>query len=222
MTDAAAALETLRQRDFARVRALVEKEPSLAAARAPDGMTLLRHCIYARAHDAVAALLAAGARPDVFDAAALGDVPRLREIVSADRALANARAPPGDGVMPLHLAAHFGRREAVALLIRLGADVRAVCDLPFGNTPLHAAAAGGQREVAELLLQAGADANALDLNGYAPLHVAAANGDGELARLLVERGARADLAGPGGKTPRQVAAEREQHEVAAFLESRGG
>lgn len=117
---------------------------------------------------------------DLFEAAALGDVPRLRELLGAG-ADPSAFAP--DGYTPLQLAAFFGHREAAELLIERGADLTAVSRNEQDTYPLQAAVAGNHTEIARLLLDAGAPPS--------PRNVASArqNGNAELERLLLERGA---------------------------------
>lgn len=212
--------EALKQRDFAAAAAAVSADAAAARARDANGMSLLLLAIYYRARDVVDAVLAAGVEPDVFEAAALGDVDRLRALVTGDRARLDAQNV--DGAMPLHLAAHFGHRDAVAALLRLGADVRAVSGKPFGNTALHAAVAGGHAALVDVLVAAGADVDARDHNGYAALHVAAANGNVACARALLARGADAAARGGDGKTPLDFAVERDEGDVAALLRAAAG
>jgi ankyrin repeat protein len=197
-------LDALKAKDHARVRALLAADPALANARAPDGASVLRHALYLRASDSVKALLATGARPDVYDAATLGDTTRVR-------ALAKDIAVLGpDGALPLHLAAHFGHVETVRELLRLGAPVAQLSASPlFANTALHAACAGGgQAEVVRVLLAAGAPVDALDKHGYTPLHIAAANGAAACVEALLAKGAKRDARAPDGKTPLDFARER--------------
>jgi ankyrin repeat protein len=127
--------------------------------------------------------------PDVFEAAAFGLVLRLRELVGGAPELARSRAP--DDFTPLHLAAFFGRPEAVAVLLDAGADVEAEATNSFLTRvrPLHSAAAGGHLECCRLLVAAGADVNAEQGGGGTPLAAARQNGDDALVALLVEAGA---------------------------------
>jgi len=129
------------------------------------------------------------AEPDVFEAAAFGLHPRLEELLRHDPELVRARA--GDDFTPLHLAAFFGRPEAVAVLLGAGADVEAEATNSFLTRvrPLHSAAAGGHLECCRLLIAAGADVNARQGGGFTPLAAARQNGDDALADLLLGAGA---------------------------------
>jgi uncharacterized protein len=132
--------------------------------------------------------LAEGAELDVFEAAALGKVERLRELLGADPTLTQARSD--DDFTALHYAAFFDGPDAARLLVDNGADVNAFADNELGVHPLNSAAAAGQREVAAILLEHGADPNAPTRRGFSPLDAATANGDEEFAALLRSHGAR--------------------------------
>ena len=132
--------------------------------------------------------LAAGAALDVFEAASLGDVGRLRELLVADPSLARRRSE--DDFTALHYAAFFDGPDAARLLVESGADVDAFAANDLGVHPLNSAAAAGQRETALILLDHGADPNARTSSGFSPLDAARQNGDEELAELLLARGAR--------------------------------
>jgi ankyrin repeat protein len=126
--------------------------------------------------------LAAGAELDAFEAASLGDVNRLRELLEAEPELATARSD--DDFTALHYAAFFGGPEAARLLLERGADVNAFADNELGVHPLNSAAAAGRTDVARVLLEHGADPTAPARRGFTPLDAAEANGNKELAALL--------------------------------------
>jgi uncharacterized protein len=127
---------------------------------------------------------------DVFEAAAIGEVERLRALLDGDALLANAWSE--DGFTPLHFAAFFGHPDAAKLLIERGADLEARStneQFALDAAPLHSASAAGQLEVCRVLLEAGADVNAVQHGGYTALLDAAANKNQELIDFLLERGA---------------------------------
>lgn len=104
-------------------------------------------------------LLAAGAEYTVTIAAALGDQERVKELLQADRSLANAMEP--NGKRALSAAAERNHADIVRLLLDAGADPNLAegPNCPKGYA-LWAASHFGFRDIAQMLLQAGADPNA--------------------------------------------------------------
>lgn len=189
--------------DAETVSRLVTADPSLASARGADGVSALLHARYRSHRGVLEALLAADPEMDVFDAAALGHIDRLRHRLEEDPSRVTAVA--ADGFTALHLAAFFGKAEAARLLLEGGASVSTVGANDFANQPLHAAAAGRHIEVCRLLLAAGADVNATQHADYTPLHEAAGSGDVELAELFLSAGADPRAVTTDGRTPADVA-----------------
>jgi ankyrin repeat protein len=127
---------------------------------------------------------------DVFDAAALGDVERLRTVLADDGDAVHAWSP--DGFTALHYAAYFDGPGAARLLIEHGADLEAVStneEFAPQARPLHSAVAAGRGDVVEVLLHAGADPNARQHGGFTPLMAAEQAGNLELAEVLIRHGA---------------------------------
>lgn len=201
--------EAIRAGDVERLRRLVAEDPTAAATRDEAGLSAVLAAQYRHRQDMVDVLV--GARPglDVFEAAAVGDVARLTELLDEERSLATAYAP--DGHFPLGLAAYFGRPAAVRLLLQRGADVHAVARNPMQVQALHAAVAGRNLEAVRLLVEAGAPVDAQQHGGWTPLMAAAAHGDEDIVDLLLAHGA----------TPTSEAADQAEqhghHELAARL-----
>src|SRR5262249_56181396 len=89
--------------------------------------------------------LAAQQDLDVFEASALGDTERVRELVSSDPELANAWAE--DGFQPLGLASFFGHEDTARALVERGAEVNSPSRNPMKGMPLHSAAAAQDPDV---------------------------------------------------------------------------
>jgi ankyrin repeat protein len=167
----------------------------------------------------VQALVDADPTLAIFAAAIIGDTERLEELLTGNRSLVSVMSP--DGWTPLHLAAFFGKGEAVRLLLNKGASATARSTNQMANTPLHAAAAGKHAEIVKLLLDRGANANARQHGGWTPLHSAAQNGDLECARVLIEAGAEVSVRADNSQQPMDLALTGGRQEMVEFLEAIG-
>lgn len=185
------------------VQALLAEDPSLVAARDEAGVSAVLLARYRFDRATTDALLAADPELDVFEAAALGYVDRLRERLLDDPGAVAAFSP--DGFTALHLAAFFGKVEAARILLEHGAGVDVSTRGPLANQPLHAAVAGRHIEVCRVLLAAGADVNVTQHGGYTPLHGAAQHGDVEMSELFLSAGADPDLTTDAGETASDLA-----------------
>ncbi len=135
---------------------------------------------------AAGAVAALQEEADVHQAAAEGDLARVKTLIQGDPALVSLKN--ASGLTPLHSAVSRGRQEVAEFLVARGADVRARDN--NGWTPLHWAAIHGHMGVAEWLLANQADVNAKESNGWTPLHWAAGKGRKEVAELLRLHGGR--------------------------------
>jgi uncharacterized protein len=202
-TGAEQMLEAVSGGDSAEVERLLEADPALASARGADGVSAILQARY-HGHAWMAERLAdSAAELDLFEAAALGRVGRVDEMVRADPE--RVRSTAADGFTALHLAAFFGQLEVTAVLLEHGAAPDAVAANPSRVRPLHSAAAGGHAAIVGLLLERGADPDARQHGGYVPLHASAALGDVVSVRLLLDHGADRALRTDDGRLAADLA-----------------
>lgn len=88
----------------------------------------------------------------------------------------------GDGDTPLHIAALWGDRHAIMLLLEAGAEIDAKGDM--SNTPLYYAVMGDHVLAAEALLERGADPDAASELGFTPRSLAEHRGRREMVKLF--------------------------------------
>src|SRR5262249_49598794 len=115
-------------------------------------VSAVRAALYRGDRETANALVRDGADVNVFDAAALGDVDRLRAHLAADPQLGHAWS--ADGFTALHFAAYLGGAPAVRELLAAGSDAQAVSRNDMRVQPLHSAAALGDVEACRALLDA--------------------------------------------------------------------
>lgn len=208
-------LEVIRAGDEAALDTLLSHEPELMDFTAPNGSSVLLLAAYYGHGELADVFIRHGAKPDVFEASALGDLETVRTLVGRDGQLVDAFA--ADGFYPLGLAAFFGHRAIVEFLLKNGANVKTAARNAQKVTALHGAVAKRDVEIVKMLLEAGADPNARQERGFTPLHDAAANGNAPLVELLLKHGALAGANTDDGKTPADMAAERGHEEMVKRL-----
>lgn len=182
---------------------MLNGDPSLANAVNDQGTPAIMSAIYYDRRDVINLLVLNGARVDACVAAALGDLAKIDKALARDPS--SIAMYSTDGWTPLHLAAYFGRKEAVKHLIDAGAPVMVRSTNAINNHPIHAAAAGKSRDIVALLLERGADANATFEGGFTALHSAAQAGDVEMAKVLLTAGADSNKRADNGQLPLDLA-----------------
>lgn len=210
--------DAVRAGDVPKVREMLLRDRSLANAKTDAGFSAV---IVAkiRGQDAVLReILAANPALDIHDAAYVGDVRRLEQLLDADPSLLDSFS--ADGFTPLDLASYFGHREIVTFLMERGAKVEHAIRNENLFTALTGAVAEGHREIAKLLLGRGANVSHRYSEGSMPLITAAFNGDAEMVKLLLAHGARSDSTNDAGQTAAEVAADRGHGDIVTMLRTR--
>jgi uncharacterized protein len=200
------------------VRALLDAEPELLSARNDQGQSGVLAAVYSGRSEIRDLLIARGATLELHEAAAAGQIAKVKELVEKDSALAKSYSP--DGFPVLALAAVFGHGDVAKYLQEMGGDVNAVATNGSGYTALTGAVASGHTEIVKWLITQGADVNHRYGGGYSPLLTAAANGHVEIVKLLLAHGADLQARSSDGKSAADYAKERGHNEVAELLRSR--
>lgn len=206
----------LKGGDVDKVRALLAAHPDLANARDDKGMSAVLVARYHGRVEVIPALLEAGAKLTLWEAAVTGQTDRLRALLKSDPSLAHAYSE--DGFAPLH-SGYFAPPEVLEILLQHGADPNTQSKNAMALRPLHSAASTGNPKNVEMLLKAGADPNARQHGGWAPIHAAAQSGNEAVARLLLDCGAEPNPANDAGQTAVGLAREKGHSALAELLES---
>ena len=220
MSDTTAFFQAVQTGDADKVAAMLDADSSLSNAKNEKGQSAVMLAVYTGRKEIRDLLLARGVELQLHEAAAAGQLARVREIVDRDAALANQFSP--DGFPVFALAAVFGHREVAEYLFLRGADVNATATNGTGYNALTGAVASGHAQIVSWLLKIGANANYRYGAGYSPLITAAANGHLEIVRILLERGADLPAKTNDGKTALSLAEERGHAAVAEFLHNHIG
>lgn len=140
-----------------RLRDILDREPTLANAYAPDGHTPLGLAAFFASASTARLILERGGQ---VGAAARNEMQ----------------------VQPLHAAVAAGNEETVALLLERGADPNARQQI--GYTPLMGAAGAGRDDIVDLLLARGADPAPPNDEGKTAADIAREHGHTKLAERL--------------------------------------
>jgi uncharacterized protein len=211
--------DAIRSGDLPAVRALLDQDAALLSAKNAQSQSPVLFSIYNGQKEIRDLLLSRGAQLELHEAAAAGDLLRVKEIVQKDASLAKAYS--SDGFPVLALAAVFGNFDVTKYLHEKGGDINAVATNGTGYNALTGAVASGHSEIVKWLLDHGAEPNYRYAAGYTPLLTAAANGHLEILKALLAHGADLHAKTNDGKNALAYAQERKHTVVAEYLHSQG-
>jgi uncharacterized protein len=210
--------EAIRGGNRSTVKSLLDANPSLASVINDSGVSAVLMSVYSGRKEILDLLLARDPKLELPDAAAVGNLERVRQIVENDLNVANSFSP--DGFPIVALASVFGHLNVACYLAGHGADINAVATNGSGYNALTGAVASGHKEIVQWLLENGANANYRYGPGYSPLLTAAANGHLEIVKLLLAHGADVQATTNDGKSAFALATERQHPAVAKLLANR--
>lgn len=213
-------LKAVRGGDLGAVQGMLAETPDLKNARTEKGVHAAVLAIYYGRKDVADAIVRHGPELMIHDAATLGNLDRVKQLVADDPEIVDSLS--GDGFTPLGLAAFTGHLEIAEFLLAQGADVNFVSQDENRFTALTGAVASGNTDIVKLLLMHGADPNHLyEGDAFSPLLAAASEGKKEVVELLILHGANVNLKGKGGKSPLGLAREKGHAAVAEALANAG-
>ena len=123
MSSAVKFFQGIQSRDTAAVKRMLAAEPQLASARNEKGQSALLLTAYSGNKELCDVLMAQGVPLELHEAAALGQLERVKELVENEPSQAKSYSP--DGFPVLALATVFGYLEVAEYLFGKGADVNA-------------------------------------------------------------------------------------------------
>ena len=211
--------EAIRTGDAEKVRSLCAANAALVNARNARGQSAVLMACYTGRKEIRDVLVENGAMLELHEAAAAGNLARVKETVGANPELAKSYSP--DGFPALALAAAFGHEEVAQYLRGKGAEINAVATNGTAYNALTGAVASGHAAIVKWLVQNDADVNYRYAKGHSPLLEAAANGRLDIVKILVAHGADPHARTDDGKTALAFAQERGHNEVAKYLQELG-
>jgi uncharacterized protein len=212
-------LESIKKNDNPKISQILKEQPRLADTRDKDGVSAIFLALYRGNKQGAQEIASRKSSLDIYEAAALGNLPQLKNLLDHDKSLLGSYSP--DGFTALALAAYLGEKNTVQHLLKAGADPNAVAKNETGFTALTGAVAQNHNEVARMLVENGANVNYSYEGGFTPLIHAAHAGNFDLVKLLLEQGADPNAKNGEGKTPMAYAREKGHDRVIELLKTHG-
>ena len=197
-----ALIELIKQGQPEAAFALLEHNPQIADEVGEDGVSAAMLALYFGQRDLAEQIISHKSELTVHEAAAFGRIVHLEKLLTDE----TKESFSPDGFQPLHLAAFFGRQEALKVLLGSRVDLDTLSQNGLGVAPLHSALSNSHETIARELVFEGADVNLANTAGWTPLHYAGFSGNRPLALFLKEHGAE-PKPGPEGKFPSDMAQE---------------
>lgn len=198
----------IQNRNIEGVEAFVSHEKRVINSLCVDGQSPIIFAKYQQLSELVDIIMKSQSEMalSLGDAAALGKVERLRELIALDPEQMDDDVY--EGMTALHLAARFGHANAVELLLEHGASPTMRAKNETRALPIHCAVLGGDAETVELLLEAEMLADAPDGTGRTPVHYASTEEKGTILQILLKYGGNPEALSFDGMSPTELASEK--------------
>ncbi len=213
-------IEFIKTGDNNQLASKLNQDPSLVDTKTEQGISILQFATYCRNSEAIRILREHKAHLDIFEAAALGEVKIVKQLLDEKPRLLDNYST--DGFTLLGLAAFFGHLDLAQELLEKGADPNIAANNQFKVAPIHSACATSNLKMAALLIQNGADVNAKQMQDVTSIHSAAHNGQTELVQILFDNRADINAKMENGLTPLSMAVEGKFKETEDLIRNLGG
>jgi len=156
---------------------------------------------------------------DIIDAAKNGDLEKVTTLVNGNAEI--VFRTDDHGATPLHLAAEFGHKDVVELLLAKGAKINAKANYTYEKLQPMESYVPGTVVVPNLQQKVDENNYGVVHDGATPLYLAAINGHEDVVELLYANGADINAKNNSGYSPLQLALENNYEDVAEFLIVKG-
>lgn len=211
--------EQIKKADQAAVMQIVRADPDVVYAVDQAGIHPVMMAVYYGNQQLAAFLRQNMASINLWEAAALGELAVVKQLIAQEPGLLNALS--ADGYPALGLAAFFGQPEVAEWLLEQGANPNLPAENAMEVCPIHSAAANRDHalslRIVRLLVAHGARVNIAQPGGWTPLHQAADHGNVGLVEFLLSAGADRSVKSADGRTPAEMAAGKGFEKLAEIL-----
>ena len=194
---------------------LLHNNPSLSSQKTSHDISPLLLACYYHKPQIVKVLLKHIYKIDIYEAAAVGLLNEVAELIELDPSLVSSYSE--HGFTALGMACHFGNEDVVRYLLLKGANPDQSSSNGYQVNPLFTAISSGFDGIAKLLIEAGAEVNVMQAGNLTPLHAAAEKGNIEMLISLLENGASVAIKSDNGETAADLAAAKGHLEIAKIL-----
>lgn len=197
-TQAQEIFDAVKNNDLAKVKVLIEKEPSLLGKKDDASNTPLHQAAISGTFEITEYLLFKGA--DINSENSKSNSPLHESLINGKNEIAKILIEKGadvqkqnlEGKTPLHYAARYSRIPILELLISKGVNLE-VQDKNRKHTPLlYLSMMANNADAAKILIEKGANVNVKDRDSWTPLNHAIHGRNIELINLLLDQNADID------------------------------